>query len=384
MKNLAVLGSTGSIGQSTLEVVKHHPDRLRVVALAAGKNRDKFLEQCRIFRPEFISLATREDLQWVLDALDYQPRSAPSDEGLLHCVEAEGVNTVVSAIVGASGLRSTEKALRHGHRVCLANKESLVVGGTLILEALRQGQGELLPIDSEHAALHQLLHGKDMTTIRTIRLTASGGPFREWSLAQMKKATVQEAINHPTWKMGPKITIDSATLMNKGLEVIEACHLFGLTPEQIGVTIHPQSQVHAMIEMHDGSFQMQASANDMRLPIQYALLYPDQIPSPANVFSWDQPRTWDFHPPDLNRFPCLRLAYQSLCTGQSASIILNAANEESVNAFLKSHITFGLIAECNEAMLDTFPLQQPENIDHVLEIDKEVRLYTQKWLEAHR
>ncbi len=384
MRHLAVLGSTGSIGQSTLEVVKHHPDHLKVVALSAGKNRDKFLEQCRAFRPEFISLATQEDLQWVLDSLDYQPRYAPGDEGLLHCVEVASVNTVVSAIVGASGLRSTEAALRHGHRVCLANKESLVVGGSLILEALRQGQGELLPIDSEHAALHQLLHGKDPSSIRTIRLTASGGPFREWSLDQMKKATVGGAMNHPTWKMGPKITIDSATLMNKGLEVIEASHLFGLTPEQIGVTIHPQSQVHAMVEMHDGSFQMQASVNDMRLPIQYALLYPEQIPSPAPVFTWDQPRSWDFHPPDESRFPCLRLAYQSLRSGQSASIILNAANEKSVHAFLEGHITFGLIAECNEAMLNTFPLQQPQHLDHVLEIDKEVRLHTQKWLEARR
>ena len=383
MRYLAVLGSTGSIGQSTLEVVKHYPDDLKVVALAAGKNREKFLEQCKVFRPEFISLTHLEDLQWVLAALDYQPRSSPGEQGLLNCLQVGSVNTVVSAIVGASGLKSTEAALRRGHRVCLANKESLVVGGTLILEALRQGRGELLPIDSEHAALHQLLQGKDVSNIHSVRLTASGGPFREWSLDQMKNATREQAMNHPTWKMGPKITIDSATLMNKGLEVIEASHLFALTPDQIGVTIHPQSQVHAMVEMHDGSFQIQASVNDMRLPIQYALLYPRQIPSVAPPFAWEQSRHWDFYPPNLNQFPCLRLAYQSLRSGQSAAIILNAVNEESVKSFLLGNITFGRIAECNEDILNRVPLEQPRNLDHVLEIDQQVRRLAQKWLETH-
>ncbi len=384
MRTLAILGSTGSIGQSTLEVVKRHPDKLRVVALAAGKNKDKFLEQCRAFGPEFISLETEEDIQWILNSLEYRPDFSFGKEGLLRCVEDTPINTVVSAIVGASGLRSTEAALRKGHRVCLANKESLVVGGTIILDALRKGQGELLPIDSEHAALHQLLRGKESSSIRSIRLTASGGPFREWPLDRIKKATVTEAMNHPTWKMGPKITIDSATLMNKGLEVIEASHLFSLSAEQIGVTIHPQSHVHAMIEMHDGTFQMQASVNDMRLPIQYALLYPHQIQTPAPPFTWDQSRTWDFHPPDEKRFPCLRLAYQSLQSGQSASIILNAANEVSVSAFLAGEITFGLISECNESMLNKIPLQKPHNLDHVLEIDAAVRTDTKQWIEAHR
>ena len=268
MRNLAVLGSTGSIGTSTLEVVLAHPERLSVLALAAGRNRDLLRVQCEAFRPRCVSVGSKEDADWIRSNLSYEPELHWGEEGLLACALYADADTVVAAIVGSAGLASTEAALRAGRRVCVANKESLVVGGALMHEAALAGGGELLPVDSEHAALHQLLADRDPGIIREVRITASGGPFKDWPLARIQAATVAEALNHPTWKMGPKITIDSATLMNKGLEVIEASILFGLAPDQVAVTVHPQSQVHAMVGFHDGSYQLQVCANDMKLPIQ--------------------------------------------------------------------------------------------------------------------
>jgi 1-deoxy-D-xylulose-5-phosphate reductoisomerase len=281
MRRLAILGSTGSIGISTLEVAEAHPERLTVVALAAGRNRELFRTQCEHFRPGCVSVAEAADADWLGRALSYAPEIHYGSEGLMACALHTSANTVVAAVVGAAGLASTEAALRAGHRVCVANKESLVVGGELMHQALRAGGGELLPVDSEHAALHQLLDGRPLASVREIRITASGGPFRDWPLDRIQAATVEEALNHPTWKMGPKITIDSASLMNKGLEVIEAAVLFGLRPDQIQVTIHPQSQVHAMAGFHDGTYQLQVCANDMKLPIQYALLYPERMHGPV-------------------------------------------------------------------------------------------------------
>jgi 1-deoxy-D-xylulose-5-phosphate reductoisomerase len=276
-------------------------------------------------------------------------------------------------VVGAAGLASTEAALRAGKRVCVANKESLVVGGALMLKALATGGGELLPIDSEHAALHQLLAGRPPETIREIRITASGGPFREWPLERIRAATVAEALNHPTWKMGPKITIDSATLMNKGLEVIEAAVLFGLEPERIHVTIHPQSQVHAMAGFSDGSYQLQVCANDMKLPIQYALLWPERLEGPVPPYDWEGARAWTFEPPDLDRFPCLALAYEALRLGGTAPAILNAANEEAVAAFLAGRIGFWDIQACNAATLAALPCEPVQTLEQVLDVDRRAR-----------
>jgi len=383
MQRLALLGSTGSIGTSTLDVVAAHPDRLSVVALAAGRNRELLKSQCERWRPTLISVAEAEDAQWLQAELSYKAEIHHGAEGLMACALCPEATTVVAAVVGAAGLASTEAALRAGRRVCLANKESLVVGGALMLRALKAGGGELLPIDSEHAALHQLLSGRDPLTLRELRITASGGPFRDWPLQKIREATVEEALNHPTWKMGPKITIDSATLMNKGLEVIEASVLFGLPAERIQVSIHPQSQVHAMAGFQDGSYQLQVCANDMKLPIQYALLWPHCLPGPVPPYDWNQARSWSFDSPDFTRFPCLALAYEALRAGGTAPTHLNAANEEAVAAFLAGRVPFWAIAACNAEVLGTLPVHGIESLEQVLGADHAAREAARTWLDRH-
>lgn len=380
MRRLAILGATGSIGTSTLDVVEAHPERLEVVALAAGRNRELLLRQCEQFRPTCVSVAEAEDAAWLTTQLSYRPAIHHGAEGLLACALHPEADTVVAAVVGAAGLASTEAALRAGRRVGVANKESLVVGGALMLKALQEGGGELLPIDSEHAALHQLLADRPFDSIREVRITASGGPFREWPLARIRAASVEEALNHPTWKMGPKITIDSATLMNKGLEVIEAAVLFGLTPDQIQVTIHPQSQVHAMAGFTDGSYHLQVCANDMKLPIQYALLWPQRVPGPVVPYDWDLARSWTFEAPDLERFPCLALAYAALRAGGSAPAILNAANEEAVAAFLAGRMGFWDIQACVADTLAALPGEEVRSLGQVMEIDRKARERAQGWI----
>ncbi len=383
MRRLAVLGSTGSIGTSTLEVAAAHPERLSVVALAAGRNREALRAQAERFRPRCLSVAEPGDAAWLRQHLSYAPEIHAGPEGLMACAQHPDADTVVAAVVGSAGLASTEAALRSGRRVCVANKESLVVGGPLMLQAARQGGGELLPIDSEHAALHQLLAGRPPETVRELRITASGGPFRDWSLARIQAATVEEALNHPTWKMGPKITIDSATLMNKGLEVIEAAVLFGLGPERIQVTVHPQSQVHAMAGFTDGSYQLQVCTNDMKLPIQYALLYPERLPGPVLPYDWSQTHTWTFGPPDLSRFPCLALAYAALRLGGTAPGLLSAANEEAVAAFLAERVGFWDIQACNAEVLASIPSEAVNDLEQVLDADRRARECARAWLDRH-
>lgn len=382
MRKLAILGSTGSIGTSTLAVVEAHPERLSIVAMAAGRNREVFLTQCQRFRPKCISMASAEDVAWVRSELDYRPEFHHGAEGLLACALHPEADTLVAAVVGAAGLTSTEAALRAGRRVCVANKESLVVGGALMRSALEAGKGELLPIDSEHAALHQLLDGHGPEEIREVRITASGGPFRDWPLERIQLATVEQALNHPTWKMGPKITIDSATLMNKGLEVIEASVLFNLKAEQIRVTVHPQSQVHAMAGFHDGTYQLQVCANDMKLPIQYALLYPQRLPGPVPDYDWNTSRAWTFDPPDLHRFPCLGLAYTALQIGGIAPAVLNAANEVAVAAFLEQRIGFWDIQACVAETLSAIPCESAHELPRVLEVDQNARNKAASWIST--
>ncbi len=382
MRRLAILGSTGSIGASTLDVVRAHPERLSVVALAAGRNRDLMLAQCEQFKPRCVSVSDGPDATWLRAQLSYSPEIHFGPEGLLACALHAEVDTVVAAVVGATGLRSTEAALRAGRRVCVANKESLVVGGALMRTAMELGGGELLPVDSEHAALHQLLDGRDPSSIREVRITASGGPFREWPLEKIRAATRDEALNHPTWKMGPKITIDSATLMNKGLEVIEASVLFGLSADQIQVTVHPQSQVHAMVGFHDGTYQLQVSANDMKLPIQYTLLYPEKCSGPVQPYDWNQARAWSFESPDLERFPCLALAYQALRAGGTAPTILNAANEVAVAAFLEGRIGFWNIQACNAEVLARLSSVPASSLEVVLAADSIARDNARSWIAS--
>ncbi|MCE1228225.1 MAG: 1-deoxy-D-xylulose-5-phosphate reductoisomerase [Firmicutes bacterium] len=382
MRHLALLGSTGSIGTSTLDVVKAHPERLSVVALAGGRNRELLARQCETFRPTCVSVALADDAAWLSTQLSYKPEIHHGAEGLMACALHPQADTAVAAVVGAAGLSSTEAALRAGRRVCVANKESLVVGGPLMRKALAEGGGELLPIDSEHAALHQLLADRPSAQIREVRITASGGPFLEWPLARIRAATVEEALNHPTWKMGPKITIDSATLMNKGLEVIEAALLFDLRADQIAVTIHPQSQVHAMAGFTDGSYQLQVCANDMKLPIQYALLWPERLNGPVPPYDWNQARTWTFEAPDLERFPCLALAYDALRAGGTAPALLNAANEVAVGAFLQGRIPFGTIPDVNAALLQSVPSEPIQSLEHVLDLDQRARQQAEAWIRA--
>jgi 1-deoxy-D-xylulose-5-phosphate reductoisomerase len=384
MRNVALLGSTGHIGTATLDVVAAHPDRLKIVAMAAGRNRELFRLQCEQFRPGLVSVLMAEDATWLSSVLSYQPTIFYGMDGLIACALKSESNTVVAAVVGVAGLASIEAALLSGQRVCVANKESLVVGGAVLRQALDSGGGELLPIDSEHCALHQLLADRVLANVREVRITASGGPFLDWTLSNIMCATVQQALKHPTWKMGNKITIDSATLMNKGLEVIEAATLFNLCADQIQVTVHPQSQVHAMVGFRDGTYHLQACVNDMKLPIQYALLYPECVLGSVPVYDWDSPNMWTFRAPDLLRFPCLSLAYSALRAGGTAPTTLNAANDEAVSAFMSGEISFWQIQACVAETLSVVPVVSTHNLEQIMDVDRSSRVIARDWIYKHQ
>jgi 1-deoxy-D-xylulose-5-phosphate reductoisomerase len=376
MKRIAILGSTGSIGRSTLSVVESYPDRFEIAALAAGSNVEATLEQARRWKPRVLSLANERDAQTVQAKL----RGAGLGEievvhgaaGTVRVATHPDVDFVVSAIVGVSGLEATYEAVRAGKTVGLANKECLVVAGELIVaEARKQGK-PLLPIDSEHNAVHQCLRGGRMEEVARIWLTASGGPFRKTPKSEFASITVQQALNHPTWKMGKRITIDSATLMNKGFEVIEACRLFHVPPSQVQVIVHPQSTIHSMVEFVDGSILAQFSVTDMRLPILYALTYPERVPSDMRFPVMDL-RHLDFSPPDMSKFPCLRLAYEAVEAGGAKTIALNAADEVAVAAFLEERIGFDEIPQIVEDVMTATPVGTLESIHTVLTLDAEAR-----------
>jgi 1-deoxy-D-xylulose-5-phosphate reductoisomerase len=381
MKRIAILGSTGSIGRSTLSVVESYPDRFQVTTLAAGNNTELAYEQAVRWKPRVLSLADEAAAQ----ALQVRLRQAGLGKtevevvhgaaGTVRVATHPEVDFVVSAIVGVSGLEATYEAVRAGKTVGLANKECLVVAGDLITaEARKQGK-PLLPIDSEHNAVHQCLRGGRMEEVERIWLTASGGPFLKTPKSEFASITVQQALNHPTWKMGKRITIDSATLMNKGFEVIEACRLFHVPPERVQVIVHPQSTIHSMVEFVDGSILAQFSVTDMRLPILYALTYPERIPSELR-FSVMDLRHLDFSPPDMAKFPCLRLAYEAVATGGAGTktIALNAADEVAVAAFLEAHIRFDEIPRIIEEVMAATPAAHLESIQKVLSLDTEARL----------
>ncbi len=373
MKHLAILGSTGSIGRSTLSVVESFPDRFQVATLAAGRNLDLAFDQAQRWRPQIISVATESDaaiLESKLNSTSTEVVSGP--EGAVRVATHPDADFVVSAIVGVAGLEATYEAVRAGKTVGLANKECLVAAGELITaEARRQGK-PLLPIDSEHNAVHQCLRGGRMHEVRRIWLTASGGPFLNTPKSKFADITIEQALNHPTWKMGNRITIDSATLMNKGFEVIEACRLFNLPPEQIRVIVHPQSTIHSLVEFVDGSILAQLSVTDMRLPILYALTYPDRIASDLN-FSLSDLRHLDFSPPDVEKFPCLRLAYEAAKAGGGKTVALNAADEVAVSAFLDGSIRFQEISVVIDEVVSETPLGSLESIREVLAVDHNAR-----------
>jgi len=376
MKRIAILGSTGSIGQSTLSVVESYPDRFQVATLAAGNNADAVFEQAVRWKPRVVSVAKEQDD----DVLRARLRSAGLSEievvqgqtGTVRVATHPEVDFVVSAIVGVSGLEATYEAVKAGKSVGLANKECLVVAGELITaEARRQGK-PLLPIDSEHNAVHQCLRGGRMEEVERIWLTASGGPFLKTPKSEFASITVQQALNHPTWRMGKRITIDSATLMNKGFEVIEACRLFHLPPRQVQVLVHPQSTIHSMVEFVDGSILAQFSVTDMRLPILYALTYPERVPSDLHFPVMDL-RHLDFCPPDMSKFPCLGLAYEAAETGGAKTIALNAADEVAVAAFLEEQIGFEDIPRIIADVMTATPAGKLESITKVLQLDGEAR-----------
>jgi 1-deoxy-D-xylulose-5-phosphate reductoisomerase len=379
MKRIAILGSTGSIGRSTLSVAESYPDRFTIVALAAGSNLEAAFEQARRWRPRVVSMAADADAlrsRLKKDGLG-EIEVVHGAAGAVRVATHAEVDFVVSAIVGVAGLEATYEAVRAGKTVGLANKECLVAAGELITaEARKQGK-PLLPIDSEHNAVHQCLRGGRMDEVERVWLTASGGPFLNTPRSEFASITVEQALNHPTWKMGRRITIDSATLMNKGFEVIEACRLFHMPPEKVQVIVHPQSTIHSMVEFVDGSILAQFSVTDMRLPILYALTYPERIQSDMR-FAVSDLRHLDFSPPDLKKFPCLRLAYEAAEAGGAKTVALNAADEVAVAAFLEGKIGFDQIPAIIEEVLAGTPSATLESIAQVLEADAETRRYAEQ------
>jgi 1-deoxy-D-xylulose-5-phosphate reductoisomerase len=376
MKRIAILGSTGSIGRSTLNVAESYPDRFQIVTLAAGSNLDAAYQQALRWHPRVMSVAAEKDAETLRLRLKKEGLSeievVHGAAGTVRVATHPEVDFVVSAIVGVAGLEATYEAVRAGKIVGLANKECLVAAGELITaEARRQGN-PLLPIDSEHNAVHQCLRGGRLEEVERIWLTASGGPFLNTPRANFASITVEQALNHPTWKMGRRITIDSATLMNKGFEVIEACRLFHIPPAKVEVIVHPQSTVHSMVEFVDGSILAQFSVTDMRLPILYALTYPERIQSDMR-FAVSDLRHLDFCPPDMSKFPCLRLAYEAAEAGGAKTVALNAADEVAVAAFLEGSIRFDEIPRIIENVLASTTSGKLESIGKILEADAEAR-----------
>jgi 1-deoxy-D-xylulose-5-phosphate reductoisomerase len=387
MKTLTVLGSTGSIGTNTLDVIRRNRHLYDVYALVAGHKIEILAPQIVEFRPKLAVVATGEGLarlsQRLTDAglpRSQWPELQWGDVARVQAATTAEVDTVISAIVGIVGLEATYEAARMGKRIGLANKEVLVAGGKLVMDAVAEFGAELLPIDSEHNGAHQCLRAGNRGQVTKLILTASGGPFRNTPREALASVTPEQALNHPTWRMGDRITIDSATLMNKGFEVIEACWLFGFSPSQVEVVIHPQSTVHALIEYSDGSVLAQICTTDMRMPIQYALTYPDRCHAPVPKINWAEARHWEFQPPDRERFALLELAYQCQNSGGSACCTLNAADEVAVQAFLEGKIGFLTISEIVQETLSRIPLRWPRTVAEILEIDRESRCVARELL----
>ncbi len=374
MRRIAILGSTGSIGRSALSVIEAHPDRLQVVGLAAGTNVDLFAEQVSRCRPAIVSLASREALDAVTSGASLI--RAEGAEGLVAVATHPDVDIVLCATSGTAALEAVLAAIEAGKTIALANKEVLVMAGSLVTQAARRKNVPLLPVDSEHNAIHQCLHGRRNDEVRRLILTASGGPFHGQSPEAMQDVVPEDALRHPTWRMGRKITIDSATLMNKGLEVIEAHWLFGVPAGQIDVVIHPQSVVHSMVELTDGSVIAQLGVTDMRLPIQYAFSYPERWAAPLPPLDLTRLGRLDFQLPDHASFPCLRLAYRALQDESGLPVVLNAANEVAVAAFLGGRLAFTAIPRVIEETMDAYAPTPAGSLQEVRAIDGWARQYS--------
>ena len=388
MKNLSILGSTGSIGQNCLRVVGENPSLFKVIGLAAGNNVNELFKQIKVFRPQIVSVSnsTSKDLlkKKLMDLpLSNRPRLLTGIEGLLEVATLPETDLVVSSIVGIAGLEPTVQAIEHGKTIALANKEILVVAGEIITAIARNTGTQIIPVDSEHSAIHQCLRCGQPNEISRIILTASGGPFLNFSSAELSTVTPQMALNHPTWKMGNRITVDSATLMNKGLEVIEAQWLFDLKVHQISVLIHPQSIIHSMVEFVDGSLIAQLGLTDMCQPIHYAFNYPQRIPRSKGKLDVTQLEKLEFQSPDLDKSPCLELAFQAARTLGTAPCVLNAADEIAVDAFLKKKISFLEIPKVIAKMMSTFNQKiNFSSVTEIVEYDKNVRSETHRLIET--
>jgi len=373
MKSLAVIGATGSVGQNTLRVVEHLKDRFQIFALAAHSTVDLLAEQTAAFHPIVVAIGDPARVpqfrQRCTELRIAMPEVVTGQSGLRQIASAPQVDIVVSAAVGAAGLQPTYSAVAAGKTVALANKEAMVVGGELLRKTAERTGARLIPIDSEHSALDQCLRSGQRGEVRRLILTASGGPFRETPAEQFAKITPEEALKHPTWQMGKRITVDSATLMNKGLEVIEARWLFDIAPERIDIMVHPQSVVHSMVEFVDGSIVAQLGTADMRQPIQYALTYPERLPSAVASLDWTMVPRLDFNPPDRKRFPCISLAYRAIEMGGTAPAVVNAADEVVVQAFLDKKLLFSDIPKIVADTLEAHTVQPADRLESVMEAD---------------
>ncbi len=379
-QSIVVLGSTGSIGTSCLDVIRSHHDRMRLLGATTLQNVELLATQVEEFAPEWVLVAEPEAAKRYSQSANSQikTRLCPAEE-VSRLVQADNVDVVVSAIVGAAGLEPTWAAVDAGKRVALANKESLVVAGAVITQRAAETGATIIPVDSEHSAIFQALQAGKASDLRRIILTASGGPFRGWTRDQMHEVTPEMALNHPTWDMGPKITVDSATMMNKALEIVEARWLFGISADQISVVVHPQSFIHSFVEYRDGSVISQMSPPDMRLPIQYALTFPDRIPCPCPDTDWTTAATLELFPPDFEAFPALGLGFEVAKQGGTAGAILNAANEVAVDRFLKCDIRFDQITQVSRDILDHHTFEAQPTLPQLRQADRWARQEALRW-----
>ncbi|MCH5235067.1 MAG: 1-deoxy-D-xylulose-5-phosphate reductoisomerase [Muribaculaceae bacterium] len=384
MKNIAVLGSTGSIGTQTLDIVESHPDLFKVSVLTANNNWKLLASQAKKFHPSLVVITNESYYLPLKEALKGTEIKVESgNESLAVAPEYDEVDIVVTALVGYSGLIPTINAIKKGKTIALANKETLVVAGEIITKLAKENQVKILPVDSEHSAIFQCLQGEEHKNMSKILLTASGGPFRTLSKEELKNVTVAQALNHPNWDMGAKVTIDSASMMNKGFEMIEAKWLFNCDPSDIEILVHPQSLVHSMVQFCDGSVKAQIGIPDMRIPIQYALSYPDRLDSPGFVLDWNKVNQLTFEKPDMNKFPLLRLAFESIKKGGNMPCILNAANEVANKAFLEGKISFVMMPEVVEKMMNEISFINNPTLEELVFTNKETREKAQNWVKTH-
>ena len=382
-KSIAILGSTGSIGTQALQVIAEHPDEYEVYALTAGKNVDLLIEQARKYLPEAVVIAADDKYKALSEALrDLPIKVYAGSEAICQIVEAAPIDIVLTAMVGFSGLRPTVSAIKAGKAIALANKETLVVAGELIMKLAAEKRVPILPVDSEHSAIFQCLAGEYDNKIERILLTASGGPFRSFSKEDMQRVTVEQALKHPQWEMGAKITIDSATMMNKGFEVIEARWLFGVTKEQIQVVVHPQSIIHSAVQFEDGAIKAQMGVPDMRLPIAYAFSYPFRLPLSGERLNLFDMSNLTFERPDLERFPCLSFAFEAMERGGNAACVVNAANEVANKAFRDGKCSFFSIPASIRFAMDAVPYISSPSLEDYFSCDKETRILVENYIET--